>query len=343
MQTTDTVLYDATTFGVAPLHPKPSKGYAEISALDGVYLFIGCLGMFGNLFVIIVIVSTASIRKVVTTTFIIHQSLVDALAGLFLIFSTVLVVRNVNYRSLSGEIFCRVWSSRFALWALFMISSLNLIAITMERLLAVWKPIWHKIYFTRTKQVITLAVIWIFGLSMRLLHALADSRITSSGKCHPFGAPGILSDVTGYLMIAFEYLLPVAVFTLSYSKIAWVLMEQRRVGPASTAVKPSRGKLHGGRSIIKIMLMVNFCFLLCWTTNEVYYIHYLTGYRVNFSHPLYHFSIIAVYFNCCCNPFIYIFKYKEFQQSTKKLFMRCFFWKRQENLTTVNSITGSNT
>ena len=300
---------------------RKSRSRGALRPADIAYLFIGALGLAGNLFVILIIFNSTSMRKVVTTTFIINQSLVDALGGFFLILVVLFDDNSRHYDTLVDEIYCRVWLSRTLLWVMSMVSSLNLMAITLERLIAVWKPLWHRSYFTRSKQVIVLVIIWTVGPTMRFMHGIADSRVKANGRCSAFGAPGKFSEVTGFLMVVCEFALPALVFIVSYTKIAWILHSKRRILQGSIATRSSdNNKVHGGKNIIKTLLLVSCCFLFCWTTNEIYYLLYLLGYKVNFRHPFYDFSVIAVFCNCCCNPFVYILKYKDFQQGIRKFF-----------------------
>ena len=47
---------------------------------------------------------------------------------------------------------------------------------------------------------------------------------------------------------------------------------------------------------------------------------YNTGIELDFNGTFYHFTVIAVFLNCCINPFIYAFQYDQFK---RELLKRC--------------------
>ena len=55
------------------------------SYLKTIYILIGIVGTTSNLFVVFVILKTKAMRKLVPNVLIINQSLVDAMAGFFLV------------------------------------------------------------------------------------------------------------------------------------------------------------------------------------------------------------------------------------------------------------------
>ena len=47
---------------------------------------------------------------------------------------------------------------------------------------------------------------------------------------------------------------------------------------------------------------------------------YFLGHETDFTGWFYHFTVIAVYANCCVNPFIYAVHFTEFQRGAVRLF-----------------------
>ena len=305
--------------------PSEDEGGAlSLSPEQVAYCVIGSVGLAGNVVVVVVILRSASMRKVVTTTFIVNQSLVDALVAAILVIN---YLPHTNARTAFSathvwdQFVCRVWMNKSLLWAMFMVSSLNLVALTVERLVAVAKPLWHKISFTRSKQAVILALLWGLGPLTAIVHGVIDASISPSGECIRFGMGGSLGRAIGFLQISLEFAFPVLVFIVSYSIIAWILHRQEKVMTQHNpmAITTSSKKVHGGRNVIKTMVLVSLCFAVCWSSNEVYYIMYLMGVTIDFGSPFYVLSVNIVFVNCCCNPFIYIFQYKAFQREVRKL------------------------
>ena len=73
------------------------------------------------------------------------------------------------------------------------------------------------------------------------------------------------------------------------------------------------------RNVIKTLIIVSSAFVVCWTCNQMFMLFYFIGVRVDFSGWFYYLSVIMVYSNSCINPFVYAVKYKQIQNSFKRL------------------------
>ena len=115
------------------------------------YITISIVGILGNSLVLVVILSLKTMRKKLTSLFIINQSVVDALTAIFLLLTTVLPSDGRVFNDLSDELYCSIWLTRLPLWLLIHCSTFNLVALSLERYVSVVHPIWHKMSFTRNK------------------------------------------------------------------------------------------------------------------------------------------------------------------------------------------------
>lgn len=76
-------------------------------------------------------------------------------------------------------------------------------------------------------------------------------------------------------------------------------------------------------NVIKTMALLSTAFCLLSSPNGIWYILYELNVKgVTLDSTLYHITIISVFCNCCINPFLYSFQYKEFQESAKMLICR---------------------
>ena len=73
---------------------------------------------------------------------------------------------------------------------------------------------------------------------------------------------------------------------------------------------------------IKTFLLVGLCFIICWSNNQVYYLMYNLGYHINWNSTYYKFTVLMVFVNCTVNPFIYLVKYRDYQEALRR-FCRC--------------------
>ena len=77
-------------------------------------------------------------------------------------------------------------------------------------------------------------------------------------------------------------------------------------------------------NMLKTMALLSTVFCILTTPVTVWYLLYelqVEGFTLDST--FYHFTVIAMYCNCCVNPFLYSFKYREFQETAKILFRRC--------------------
>ncbi|NJL80252.1 MAG: G-protein coupled receptor, partial [Richelia sp. SM2_1_7] len=62
-----------------------------------------------------------------------------------------------------GDLYCKIWATKLFLWGFLVSSTYNLVALTVERYLAVVHPIWHKTSFSKNKAIVLIVLVWIFG------------------------------------------------------------------------------------------------------------------------------------------------------------------------------------
>lgn len=99
-------------------------------------IIIGCVGLLGNLFVIVVIVGMTSLYKQLANVFVINQSVIDAASSLCVmmqVVSSMAVPPHLVSGQAASEVYCRLWQAQTLTWALFTSSTYNLVALTLER------------------------------------------------------------------------------------------------------------------------------------------------------------------------------------------------------------------
>ena len=120
-----------------------------------------------------------------------------------------------------------------------------------------------------------------------------------------------------------------------YGRIAWVLSKKvsndifsdktnkRGISEDTTenSAKDIRKKNYetAKRNTIKTLVLVAVCFVICWTSNQVWFLLFSLGYEVKFDSEAYQFTVLLVCVNCIINPFIYLIQYKEYQKALHAL------------------------
>ena len=146
--------------------------------------------------------------------------------------------------------------------------------------------------------------------------------------------------VFGFCLITIQFLIPLMVLIICYGKIALVLTrrinkdlmkiecavnksEHRSISdPVDNAeivrrtTDPGKEKFQlARRNTIKTLLIVGICFIICWSQNQVQYLMFNCGFKLDFSSTYHQFTIIMVFLNCTVNPFIYLIKYRDYQEA----------------------------
>ncbi len=132
----------------------------------------------------------------------------------------------------------------------------------------------------------------------------------------------------GVINFTLEFLLPVLIMLFAYTSMALTLRIKVAPTPTenvtvSTGEKQRQVRLRRiTMNIFKTMAIASITFFICWIWNMVWFLLLNLGYPMEFSSKFYVFTVTAVYINCCINPFIYIFKYKQFQKAVKIVVLR---------------------
>ena len=137
----------------------------------------------------------------------------------------------------------------------------------------------------------------------------------------------LLSSIWGVLMIGIQFIGPVIILVYCQGRIAWTLT--RRIdsdfgteNSASEVENKISKKFQKARNnMIKTVLLVGICFIICWVNDEVYLLMYFLDYDVDWNGLYYKFCISMVYLNCTINPFVYLIKYQDYQRALKNF---CF-------------------
>ena len=213
--------------------------------ITAVKVVIGIMGVIGNLLVVIVVRKQKKLFLQVKSVYIINQSFIDGLTSAVLVPMSLLRADLLPaMEPFTAQIYCKLWLSQVPLWGLMASSTYNLVAISIERYMAVAHPLWHKTSFTDTKSRVSMIVIWLFGVSYVTLLMVPTSRV-DHGIC--FCSPSYFwpsreaASAVGLLRIFVSWLLPFVVHCVCYSRILVILSTRvaHSYGTNTTAPGPS--------------------------------------------------------------------------------------------------------
>ena len=90
-------------------------------------------------------------------------------------------------------------------------------------------------------------------------------------------------------------------------------------------------------NMIKTFVTVGLCFVICWSNNQIYYLMYNLGYKVDWNSTYYNATVFMVFLNCTVNPFIYLIKYRDYQKALRHLLCRKKLDSHNVSITSVTS------
>ncbi|XP_006822626.1 allatostatin-A receptor-like [Saccoglossus kowalevskii] len=290
---------------------------------------IGTLGIVGNLIVCFVILKDRFLRTL-TNIFIFNQSLIDLTSSILLLVlnlgptkKTVVVPMGV-----AGDILCKIWLSRYFMWASFNVSTFNLVALTLERYVAIVYPVVHHNRFTATKARRICVIVWIMGLVYQSYWAKANYN-RNDGSCGVEYPEGAMQKALGMMAFIVEYFFPLAIMSFGYMRM-FLVLKRRTTKIRSAATTSGNGSstqeenpsfVKARNNVIKMLCIVSLTYALCWAPNQIMYIEYnMLG--VHHTEVVRDTTVVIAFLNMCVNPMIYALKYRQFQEAIKKLICR---------------------
>ncbi|XP_033104202.1 QRFP-like peptide receptor [Anneissia japonica] len=300
-------------------HPERSEGHAHIWFC--VYTVIGISGFLANLLVLIVfkhLKLSSTDRNKVTTTLIIHQSIIDLISSIvFLPFYTIpegwLILDDW-----AGSIFCKC---RSIFWILAGSSTGNIVLIAIERYFAIVHPIKHYVHFRKGTVLKILPHVYIYGI-VSCVHLAFIADLNEFYYCEYYWNKIQIQKLGGIHALLFMYILPTVIIVFAYGKIVYKLYVKRLRGPRCFNNRRDENQ----RNIIVTFIIVSIAYMVCWTPDMIlYFVYNLTGGEKppNMSSGNLHRSTVLLSVsNVVVNPFIYALKYKLFRKGLIKIFRK---------------------
>ena len=302
----------------------------------------------GNALTLLAVNRTKKSRVIPTNTFIVSLALSDGLVGVFLPFIIVL--------NFAGDE--RVWAvSTCALrgpyFASFSVSLATLLAIAVDRYVAVVHPLYYKSHMTVRIARITVFVVWFLELLVIMPLTCYYGMKDEVAHLRPEAAQDIFPKELYFGLLQTIILLPIVGNVILYTLIYVDLIRRRRSlwpypegqnAESSSMAQPSKKT----KVFTKMMALVLGYLILAWSP---YYVLVPIHNVKDPSTPewyiyMYDVSVILFYSNSFMNPIIYSWKSRDFKDAYLKI-LKCGRWPNAAETsasgTTVNTVTIQNT
>uniref|UniRef100_A0A4Y0BN57 G_PROTEIN_RECEP_F1_2 domain-containing protein n=1 Tax=Anopheles funestus TaxID=62324 RepID=A0A4Y0BN57_ANOFN len=282
------------------------------------YFIVFIVGLVGNSFVIAVVFRAPRMRTV-TNFFIVNLALADVLVIVFCLPAT--LMSNIFVPWMLGWLMCK--TVPYIQGVSVAASVYSLIAVSLDRFLAIWWPL--KLQITKRRARFMIVCIWIIALSSTVPWALffelvpiipEAPDIKLCVEVWPPGTDGALYFLLANLVAC--YLLPMTLITICYILI-WIKVWRRSIPGDSKDAQMDRMQQKSKIKVVKMLVVVVILFVLSWLPLYVIFARIKLGGALESSEEelLQIATPIAQWLgasNSCINPILYAFFNKKYRK-----------------------------
>ncbi|XP_038120986.1 neuropeptide SIFamide receptor [Culex quinquefasciatus] len=311
-----TALNDTGPYGEYELFYRHSSTMTAVYCVAYFVVFI--VGLIGNSFVIAVVFRAPRMRTV-TNFFIVNLALADVLVIVFCLPAT--LMSNIFVPWMLGWLMCK--TVPYIQGVSVAASVYSLIAVSLDRFLAIWWPL--KLQITKRRARFMIVCIWIIALSSTIPWALFFQLVPISPQapeiqlCLEVWPPG--TDGKLYFLLANLvacYLLPMTLITICYILI-WIKVWRRSIPGDSKDAQMDRMQQKSKIKVVKMLVVVVILFVLSWLPLYVIFARIKLGGALESSEEemIQIATPIAQWLgasNSCINPILYAFFNKKYRK-----------------------------
>ena len=299
-----------------------------------IFSLIVVLSFFGNILVLYVLVTRPSYLKHPYNIFIFSLAVTDVVTVFFLVFSRFLFLPPVpDGNQISREIFCRTIWSALVLFDLFYISLYTAVVLTVERWLAVVKPLVYR-SMKPHHAVKAVVFVWVWGILINLTTVFRAKFNEAKQKC-TWTSLNVANDELSWFDFTLQTLIPFFVITFLYSHILYTMRNNSNIGLSR-------------RQSIKRATVVAFTAssaMVCATVpSRVTFM--LSKVGIVDPNGLLHFSLVTLSLcNSFFNPILYGIYSSQFRSEYKVIFWNLYgkCQRKQVTMISVHPLPISNT
>ncbi|XP_052794521.1 neuropeptide receptor 15-like isoform X2 [Mya arenaria] len=329
------LLYNGTGNGTNPSMNKIST--VEIVSLSTLFFIIGAIGIIGNVAVIYAVFSDVKMRMSMTNILIVNLAFSDLF---ILVFGVPEIVQfMINRGWLLGHIICRL--ERASLVASLYVSVMTLVALCVERYIAIVFPIKAHIMCTRRRTAVVVVIIWITSVILALPTLLFNVVIgfgeTQGPVSIKFCVLVFPNDHFKKMYIAFKYtesilfyFIPLVVQIVCYIIIGKHLFvgikelhgQNLRQSPGNTHSVKCSDTVTARRGVIKMLIVSVVLYFVSYSPHQVL-LFYNTFSQQPF-HQTWGFLVgvtVLAYLNSAGNPIIYCLFSERYRRKFKAIFI----------------------
>ncbi|KAM4041641.1 adenosine receptor A1-like [Anomaloglossus baeobatrachus] len=279
-------------------------------------IVIAVTAALGNVLVCVAVMQDRRLWTV-TNYFLVSLSVADVCVGAFAIPCAILTFMGIPRYNLE---LCLLMLS--ILIMLTMSSTFSLLAISVDRYIAILNPLRYKSIMTPSNTLILIITAWIVAFLCGLMPLMGWHKPRPK---HGYCIFVHVIDMT-YLVYLFSlvfFYLPVIIMLVIYTQI-YVAVRKQLHGTVAGMQQGNAGKQSAGMKEFKTatsLFTIIFFFMLCWAP-----LHVMNG--ISLLCPecyippvILDIGIILTHANSALNPIMYVYKLKSFRKTFKKVFL----------------------
>ncbi|XP_067086325.1 trace amine-associated receptor 13c-like [Osmerus mordax] len=288
------------------------RQYRSRSESVFIYTLFSSVSLLTVLLNLLVLISISHFRQLHTPTnaLVFSLALADLLVGLLVM--PVEAIRTVESCWYLGSVVCAL--NFYSAYILISASLGNLVLISVDRYIAVCKPLLYPSQVTMTRTLVCSTINWacsiLYNTWLTFQHlSNPDANNRCFGECVI-----IVSYINGMVDIVVTFITPCSFIIILYLKIFTVAISQAQSLQARVGCSKSSGEKtwRSERKAARTLGIVVVFFLLCFTP------YFCWSFSLDFS-SLYFLTWI-LQFNSFLNPLIYAFFYPWFKRAIKHIF-----------------------
>ena len=225
----------------------------------------------GNILIILCVCKTPTLRNSINL-FIVNMAISDLLC--IFVSSPLFRIRSLaNVGSTTGILLCRIFNP--ARFLAHFVSLASLVLISVDRYIAVVKPLHTKKITTRMRAALALLT-WLLG-GVILIPLGYYSRYPTTRNvifCSPVWTNGTVK-MYGRVMSTVCYFVPLTLITTLHSSILKTLKRRQRPGNDLQG-QANLKRLQQRKNLMKILISIISAFFICWTPFTAYVLGYLS-------------------------------------------------------------------
>ncbi|XP_059155447.1 neuropeptide receptor 15-like [Physella acuta] len=327
--------------------PLTSQGDAAVTTayivvFSSLFFVVGSVGIAGNLMVVYIVLSDGKMRKSMTNMLILNLALADSLIMVFGLPEIVQFMMNNGWQL--GQVACS--TDRTVLVCALYSSVLTLVAVCIERYIAIVFPIKAHIFCTKRRILVVMVTIWMFS-GLCATPTAVFNRVMQLSETPPQNFCIIVfhpnrthheffNSIFKYTESALFYMGPLVIQVVCYAVIGkrlFVGVEKlhRNSGGISSASRPKgRGParayseaIRARKGVVKMLMASVAIYFLSYSPHQVMLFYNLfssAGFDATW--VFYVFTTTLAYINSAANPVLYCVFSDNFRSKFKVIFHR---------------------